>query len=123
MRGRHVYLVPRADGLVVGATMYEQGEDRQVTVAGVRDLLADAEAVLPSIAEYELVDAMAGLRPMTPDNLPLIGRVSERAIAATGHGRNGVLMTAITVDAVLAELDGAPLPGLAHLNPGRFACN
>ena len=122
VRGRHVYLVPRADGLVVGATMYEHGEDRQVTVAGVRDLLADAETVLPSIAEYELVDAMAGLRPMTPDNLPLVGRLSETAIAATGHGRNGVLMTALTVDAVLAELGGEPLPELECLDPGRFSC-
>lgn len=121
VRGRQVYLVPRADGLVVGATMYEHGEDRQVTVGGVRDLLADAEAVLPSVAEYELVDAMAGLRPMSPDNLPLIGRLSETVVAATGHGRNGVLMMPITVDAVLAELGGQPLPEFTCLDPRRFS--
>ncbi|WP_051461588.1 glycine oxidase ThiO [Tomitella biformata] len=123
VRGRHVYLVPRPDGVVVGATMCEHGEDRQVTVAGVRDLLADAEAVLPSIAEYELADAMAGLRPMTPDNLPLVGRLSDTTIAATGHGRNGVLMMAITVDTVLAELGGNPLPQMKCLDPGRFSWN
>lgn len=123
VRGRHVYLVPRPGGMVVGATMYEHGDDRQVTVAGVRDLLADAETVLPSIAEYELVDAMAGLRPMTPDNLPLIGRLSDTTIAAAGHGRNGVLMMAITVDAVLAELGGTPLPQAKSLDPRRFSCS
>ncbi|QDQ98382.1 glycine oxidase ThiO [Tomitella fengzijianii] len=132
VHGRHVYLVPRADGLVVGATMYEHGEDRAVTVGGVRDLIADAQVVLPSIAEYELVDAMAGLRPMTPDNLPVIGPVEDagdasagggrgpRVIAAAGHGRNGVLLTAVTVDAVLAELAGTTLAEADGLGPQRF---
>lgn len=136
VHGRHVYIVPRPDGVVVGATMYEHGDDRQVTVGGVRDLIADAQAVLPSIAEYELVDAMAGLRPMTPDNLPVVGRLEvgsggvrrggSRAgpdvIAAAGHGRNGVLMTAITVDAVLAELAGTAMPEIECARPGRSAC-
>ncbi|GAA4820960.1 glycine oxidase ThiO [Tomitella cavernea] len=128
VHGRHVYLVPRADGLVVGATMYEHGEDRAVTVGGVRDLIADAQTILPSIAEYELVDAMAGLRPMTPDNLPVIGTVEgaaaggrgPRIITACGHGRNGVLLTAVTADAVLAELAGAPLAETDGLGPQRF---
>ena len=71
--GRPVYLVPRADGLVVGATQSEVGFDTTVTVGGVRDLLRDAERVLPGIAEYALVETAAGLRPGSPDNLPLIG--------------------------------------------------
>ncbi|TCN54325.1 glycine oxidase [Rhodococcus sp. SMB37] len=119
VHGRPAYLVPRADGLVVGATQYEAG-DTEVTVAGVRDLIADAEMLFPAIGEYELHEASAGLRPMTPDNLPLIGRLSDRVIAATGHGRNGILLTALTADAVLAELAGAPLPEATHADPRRF---
>ena len=121
VHGRHVYLVPRADGVVVGATQYEVGDDREVTVGGVRDLVADAEAVLPSIAEYGLTEAIAGLRPMTPDNLPLIGRIDERTVVATGHGRNGILLAPLTADAVLAELQASPLPELAAAQPRRFA--
>ena len=71
--GRPVYLVPRADGIVLGATQSEVGFDTTVTVGGVRDLLRDAERILPGIAEYALVESAAGLRPGSPDNLPLIG--------------------------------------------------
>ncbi|WP_068154897.1 glycine oxidase ThiO [Rhodococcus phenolicus] len=119
VHGRPAYLVPRGDGLVVGATQYE-ADDTQVTVAGVRDLIADAEALLPAIGEYELYEATAGLRPMSPDNLPLIGRLSERVVAATGHGRNGVLFTPITVDAVLAELADDPMAEAKTADPQRF---
>ncbi|WP_425267505.1 FAD-dependent oxidoreductase [Dietzia lutea] len=92
VRGWPLYLVPRDGGLVVGATQYEHGDDRQVTVAGVRDLLADAEMIFPGVGEYELAEAVAGLRPMSPDNLPFLGPDSTdpRLIHATGHGRNGI---------------------------------
>ncbi|WP_026061017.1 MULTISPECIES: glycine oxidase ThiO [Rhodococcus] len=119
VHGRPAYLVPRHDGLVVGATQYE-ASDTQVTVAGVRDLIADAERIFPALGEYELFEASAGLRPMTPDNLPLIGRLSDRVVAATGHGRNGVLLTPLTVDAVLAELGGRSLADAQHACPGRI---
>ncbi|ONM49520.1 glycine oxidase ThiO [Nocardia donostiensis] len=120
VHGRPVYLVPRADGLVVGATQYEAGFDTTVTVAGVRDLIADAEAILPGIGEYELAEASAGSRPGTPDNLPLIGRLDERVFAATGHGRNGMLTTALTAEATVAELRGDPLPAARLADPRRF---
>ena len=69
-----VYLVPRDDGrLVVGATVEEQGFDTRVTAGGVHELLREAYRALPEIAELELVETIAGLRPATPDNLPLIG--------------------------------------------------
>ena len=119
VHGRPAYLVPRHDGLVVGATQYE-ASDTQVTVAGVRDLIADAETIFPALGEYELFEARAGLRPMTPDNLPLIGRISDRVIAATGHGRNGVLLTPLTADAVLAELAGTSFPDAKHACPRRI---
>ncbi|WP_280398262.1 glycine oxidase ThiO [Nocardia carnea] len=120
VHGRPVYFVPRDDGVVIGATQYEAGFDTAVTVAGVRDLIADAETVLPGIGEYELAEASAGSRPGTPDNLPLIGRLSDRVIAATGHGRNGMLTSALTADAVIAELGGQPLAEVAAADPLRF---
>ena len=121
VHGRPIYLVPRADGLVVGATQYEAGFDTTVTVAGVRDLIADAESVWPALGEYELAEAAAGGRPSTPDNLPLIGRLSERVVAATGHGRNGILGVPITVDAVAALLAGDTLAEAKAADPQRFA--
>ncbi|SDI78553.1 glycine oxidase [Rhodococcus triatomae] len=120
VHGRPSYLVPRADGIVVGATQYEAA-DTQVTVAGIRDLVADAEALMPAIGEYELHEATAGLRPATPDNLPLIGRLSEKVIVATGHGRNGILLTPVTADAVVALLEGSDLEDTRAADPGRFA--
>ncbi|MCX6464635.1 MAG: glycine oxidase ThiO [Pseudonocardiales bacterium] len=119
--GRPVYAVPRdGGGLVVGATQYEAGFDTDVTVAGVRDLLRDAERVLPGIAEYALVESVAGLRPGTPDNRPLIGRAGpEGLVVATGHGRNGMLLAPLTADAVLALVEGGDGPAAA--DPARFA--
>jgi glycine oxidase len=110
--GRPVYLVPRADGLVLGATQSEVGFDTTVTVGGVRDLLRDAERILPGIAEYALVETAAGLRPGSPDNLPLIGALGpEGLLVATGHHRNGMLLAPVTADAVAALLRGDPVPG------------
>ena len=123
VRGRPLYLVPRDGGLVVGATQYEHGDDRQVTVAGVRDLLADAETIFPGIGEYELAEMIAGLRPMTPDNLPILGADPDdpRIIHATGHGRNGIALTPITAATVVAELQGVPVPEAARVaGVGRF---
>ncbi|MBD8507397.1 glycine oxidase ThiO [Hoyosella sp. G463] len=121
VRGRHVYLVPRPDGMVVGATQHEAGFDTTVTAGGVRDLLADAEAVFPGVADYAITDMSAGLRPVTPDNIPLIGRVDDRTLVAAGHGRNGMLLAPLTGSAILAELDGQPLAEAAAAHPRRFA--
>lgn len=121
--GRPVYAVPRdGGGLVVGATQTETGFDTEVTVGGVRDLLRDAERVLPCIAEYALVESTAGLRPGSPDNLPLIGALGPAGLlAATGHGRNGMLLAPVTADAVLALLRGGPVPDEARpADPARF---
>lgn len=120
VHGRPVYLVPRGNGLVVGATQHESGEDTAVTVAGVRDLILDAQALMPSLGEYELHETTAGLRPMSPDNLPILGRVSEKIVVAAGHGRNGILLTPLSADAVVAELSGSPLPEAEACKPERF---
>ncbi|GAA2818033.1 glycine oxidase ThiO [Saccharopolyspora taberi] len=121
VHGRQVYLVPRDDGgLVLGATQYEVGFDTEVTVGGVRDLIADAEQVMPGIAEYQLVEAIAGLRPGTGDNLPLLGPLEPGVIAATGHHRNGFLLAPVTADAVLGMLRGeTPQDEVKAADPGR----
>lgn len=104
VHGRQVYLVPRADGLVVGATQYEHGRDTAPVVSGVRDLLDDACAVLPALGEYELAECGAGLRPMTPDNLPLVHRLDARTLVAAGHGRSGFLLAPWTAEQIVSEL-------------------
>jgi glycine oxidase len=122
--GRPLYAVPRdGGGLVIGATQAELGFDTEVTVGGVRDLLRDAERVLPGIAEYALVESAAGLRPGSPDNLPLIGAPGpDGLLVATGHHRNGMLLAPITADAVLALLAGDPVPEpVRAADPRRFA--
>ncbi|MGV0592214.1 glycine oxidase ThiO [Mycolicibacterium porcinum] len=105
VHGRPVYLVPRADGVVVGATQYEHGRDTAPVVSGVRDLLEDACAVMPALGEYELAETAAGLRPMTPDGLPIVERVDERTLVAVGHGRNGFLLAPWTAERIAAELE------------------
>ncbi|MFV0495251.1 glycine oxidase ThiO [Mycobacterium sp.] len=104
VHGRQVYLVPRSDGVVVGATQYEHGRDTAPAVSGVRDLLEDACAVMPALGEYEFVECLAGLRPMTPDNLPIVRRLDERTLVATGHGRSGFLLAPWTAEQVVCEL-------------------
>ncbi|MGQ0718415.1 MAG: glycine oxidase ThiO, partial [Pseudonocardiales bacterium] len=109
--GRHSYLVPRDGGrLVLGATQREVGFDTDVTAGSVRELLIDAERVLPAIAEYALEETAAGLRPGSPDNLPVIGELEPGVLAATGHHRHGILLAPLTADAVLALLRGEPVP-------------
>jgi glycine oxidase len=126
VRGTDIYLVPREDGeLVVGATQ-EEHADQRVTAGAVHDLLHDAMSVLPVISELILAETCAGLRPGTPDNGPLVGPVaghdnSKKLLLATGHYRNGILMSAATADAVVALLTGAE-PDIAWrpFTPGRF---
>ena len=103
-----VYLVPRADGrLVAGATVEEQGFDTAVTAGGVHELLREAYRLLPELAEMELVEAMAGLRPGTPDNLPVVGPGAlEGLILATGHHRNGILLAPLAAARVVESLEG-----------------
>jgi glycine oxidase len=105
-----VYLVPRADGrLVVGATVEERGFDTVVSAGGVLELLREAYRLLPEVAEMELLGAVAGLRPGTPDNLPLIGPGAiDGLLLATGHFRNGILLAPLTAERIAAALGGAP---------------
>jgi glycine oxidase len=120
----HVYIVPREDGrLVVGATVEEIGFDTRITAGGVHELLREAYRALPDIAELELVEAIAGLRPGSPDNAPLIGPSGlEGLVYATGHFRNGILLAPVTANAVAAYLaGGAPEVDGSAFAPDRFA--
>jgi glycine oxidase len=115
-----VYLVPRPDGrLIAGATTEERGFDTTVTAGGVHELLREAYRLLPDVAEMELVESMAGLRPGTPDNLPLIGPGElDGLILACGHNRNGILLAPITGETVADLLEGRFLPDeLSAANP------
>ena len=112
VHGRQVYLVPRADGVVIGATQYEHGRDTAPAVSGVRDLLDDACAVMPALGEYELAETAAGLRPMTPDNLPVLGRRRHRNLwFNTGHGHIGWTMSHGTAR-ITADLIGGRTPAI-----------
>lgn len=115
VQGWHVYLVPRTSGeLVVGASMEEAGFDTRVRAGAVADLLRAAVAVLPAVGELELAETIARLRPGSPDNGPILGRTPvEGLVLATGHHRNGILLTPVTADALDAVLRGEPLPGPA----------
>ncbi len=108
LASERVYLVPRPDGrLIVGATVEEQGFDTAVTAGGVHELLREAYRLLPDVAEMELVEVMAGLRPGTPDNLPRIGPGAiDGLIWATGHYRNGILLAPLTAERVAETLSG-----------------
>jgi glycine oxidase len=123
LRTPEVYLVPRDQGeLVVGATVEERGPDDTVTAGGVLELLRAAYEVLPGIAELELVEAEAGLRPCAPDNKPIVGRGDiDGLVWATAHWRNGILLAPVTADAVAALLAGEDTPAeLAPFAPDRF---
>ena len=97
-----VYLVPRPDGrLVVGATVEEMGFDTSITAGAVHELLREAYRALPEVAEMELFETRAGLRPGTPDNAPIVGPGAiEGLVLATGHFRNGILLAPLTAEKV-----------------------
>jgi glycine oxidase len=120
--GRDVYIVPRADGeVVVGATQ-EERDDTEATAGAVHDLLRDAMIALPAISELILAEISVGLRPGSQDNGPIVGATPiEGLFVATGHFRNGVLLSAATADAVTALLlGGQPRPDWAPFTPGRL---
>ncbi len=116
------YLVPRADGrVVVGATEEWAGFAAEIDSGAVAGLRAEAARLLPALAAWPLHSAWAGLRPVSADGLPLLGRVPGWANVhvATGHGRNGILLTPATGALMAAHLlYDAPPP--AAFDPARF---
>jgi glycine oxidase len=102
LRSERGYLVPRSDGrIVAGSTLEEAGFDKSVTAAGVRQIMESAAELCPDLAEAEVLETWAGLRPGTPDDLPILGPAeTEGLILATGHYRNGILLAPVTAKLV-----------------------
>lgn len=117
------YLVPRPDGrVVIGSTMEEAGFAVATTPDGLAALRAGAIRLVPELADAARVGAWAGLRPATPDGLPILGRdpAMEGLIHATGHFRNGILLAPVTAEAIGALVLGGAEPALAAFSPARF---
>jgi glycine oxidase len=123
VRSEEAYLVPRGDGrYVLGATVEERGFDTTVTAGATFELLREAIEMVPGVTELEVEAALAGLRPSTPDNAPIIGSATlEGLLWATGHYRHGVLQAPVTAQAIVAELTGEQAPAAAPFTPARFA--
>ncbi|MEL6178549.1 MAG: glycine oxidase ThiO [Myxococcota bacterium] len=106
VRAPDCYMVPRSDGLlIIGATSEEKGFDETLTAGGLFDLLRGAYETLPVVYELPVVYTRVGLRPGSLDNAPILGHTSVAGLCmATGHFRNGILLTPITADLVTQAL-------------------
>jgi glycine oxidase len=118
------YLVPRKDGrLLIGATVEEKGFDPNLTAGGQLALLEATWRALPAIEELPIHEMWVGFRPGSRDDAPIIGESPVPGlIYATGHYRNGILLTPITAEAIAAlVMDGRADPRVANFGFGRFA--
>lgn len=124
LRSERGYLVPRPDGrLIAGSTLENVGFDKQVTSEGMHKILDGVRAMVPALVDSEIIETWAGLRPGTPDGLPIIGKTAvEGLIVATGHYRNGVLLAPAT-GAIVRDLivKGKSPINIEAYSPLRFA--
>lgn len=121
--GPRGYVVPRTNSLIGGSTMEDVGFDSNTTPAGIKKVRAAAEEICPVLESAQNVTSWAGLRPVTPDMLPIIGADPEypSLLYACGHSRNGVLMAPLTGDIIADLVIGSPLShDLAQFRPDRF---
>lgn len=123
LRAGHHYLVPRSGGrLVAGSNMEYVGFSKAVTAAGLSSILVSAEKMVPSLGRMQVRRAWAGLRPDTADHLPILGRADpDNLVLATGHFRNGILLTPVTAK-LISELivnGSSPMP-IEEYSPARF---
>lgn len=123
-RSEDGYLVPRVDGrIVAGSTVEEAGFDERVTAAGLSKILDSALAICPELGGAEVIETWAGLRPGTPDDLPILGPADcEGLWIATGHYRNGILLAPATANLFRNWIVCAnPGVDVAAFSPSRFA--
>ena len=121
--GKSCYLVARKGEAVVGSTIEHAGFAPEVTAAGLAEIFTGVSALCPSLAKGEVLRTWAGLRPLSPDGLPIIGREPRLTGLwyATAHGRNGILLSGITGVLITRLLSGEnEVEHLAPLRPERF---
>jgi glycine oxidase ThiO len=121
--GPQGYVVPRGDSTIGGTTMEDVGFDANTTSEGVERVRSAAEEICPGLSRSSVSRSWAGLRPVTPDMLPILGPDPEHRslIYACGHSRNGVLMAPLTGDLIADLVTGTPLSfDLAQFRPDRF---
>ncbi len=124
VRTPEIYIIPRTDGrMLLGATVEDTGYDKRVDPETVKRLQQAASAVVPEIARMRIHDAWAGLRPGTPDGLPILGATAlKEYFAATGHYRDGILLAPVTALMMTQVVKGrTPDFDLAPFSPQRFA--
>jgi len=117
------YIVPRGSVTIGGSTMENVGFDTSTTTSGVKKVRAAAEKICPLLASSKTTQAWAGLRPVTPDMLPILGPDPKlpSLIYACGHSRNGVLMAPLTGDLIADLVTESPLShDLSQFRPDRF---
>lgn len=123
VRAPNVYMVPRLDGrLILGATSEEKGFDRTLTAGGMLALLEAAWRLVPAIEELPIDEMWVGHRPGSRDDAPILGPAPvDGLVYATGHSRNGILLTPVTVDAIARlVLDGTVDPAIRAFSVDRF---
>jgi glycine oxidase len=124
VRSPEIYLIPRSDGrLLAGATVEEAGFDKRTVPETIQRLRHAAVQMLPALENARILEDWAGLRPGTPDNLPILGDTAiQNYYAATGHYRDGILLAPITA-LVMARVISGAAPGydLAPFAAERFA--
>ena len=116
-------LVPRNDGsMIVGATVEEVGFDARVTSGDVHSILGIGSVLMPSLGDAEINWSIVGLRPGSGDDLPVIGRMPgyDNVIVASGHYRNGILLSLATGEAVAELVEGSNGQSLSDFDPARF---
>jgi glycine oxidase len=124
VRSREIYLIPRSDGrLLAGATVEEAGYDKRTIPETVQQLHRDAVGLLPELHNARLLEAWAGLRPGTPDNLPILGATPAPGyFVASGHFRDGILLAPVTARVMSQVLSGrGPDYDLSPFSAERFA--
>lgn len=121
--GREHYMVARDGEAIAGSTMEHAGFNADVTASGLAEIFTGASALCPALAKGEVLRTWAGLRPVSPDGLPIVGREPRLngLFYATAHGRNGILLSGITGSMICRMLGGEnELELLTPLRPERF---
>ena len=123
LRAPEVYLVPRSDGrALIGATLEEAGYDKRTDADTIQRMHRAAVALVPELARARVLESWAGLRPGTPDDLPILGATGTHGyFVAAGHFRDGILLSPVTAYVMAQVVAGVkPELDLTPFSPARF---